>query len=362
MPAALTDAAGSSSQCAAAGDAGPRARAAGLSPEATRGHFGDLMFVGPRSNAHSECCMVDGLSAMERVVLTANGNLQRIMSAYYGAECTVRVLAVEPRGESKWWRSVELVVNGRVFCAAQTDAVVNNPEWAQQVASGEVGLGQLFSRHRMLPYFSLLQAGKEGGVLRRVYRLHTEGFEVTITETFPPGFLELGQGQGPAPPPEGAAPVSQTFGDLMAGKTASVSAPATLPPWGRVLATANGNVQRLLEAHHRCEVEVRLISSVRERLGRWVRRVELCRVPCGAVLAKARSSVSIDDPAVRSEVEAGRISEGAVFRAFNLLPCFELQSAAPTPEGGLQRSYVLHAPERGIRCHIEEEFDPVSLA
>ena len=65
---------------------------------------------------------------IERMILTANGNLQRIMSAYYGSPIKVEVIKSEPISRSTtkegvmvtYDREVDLLVNGRKFCNAIT--------------------------------------------------------------------------------------------------------------------------------------------------------------------------------------------------------------------------------------------------
>lgn len=61
-------------------------------------------------------------SNIERIIITANGNLQRIMSAYYGHPITVKVKKCDLKSMSensyKYNREVDLLVDGKVFCNA----------------------------------------------------------------------------------------------------------------------------------------------------------------------------------------------------------------------------------------------------
>jgi len=110
------------------------------------------------------------LLPMDRVLLTANGNLQRIISSYYDApvivsvkRCTERISLLESPGEGElvgtcshnqslsscsspgiWDRSVDLQIFGKTFCTATSEITVNVPECADLVRGGKVGLGQLF--------------------------------------------------------------------------------------------------------------------------------------------------------------------------------------------------------------------------
>lgn len=57
-------------------------------------------------------------SPFERVILTANGNLQRIMSAYYGAPVLVKINKCVRAGDQMFDREVDLYVGDYVFCRA----------------------------------------------------------------------------------------------------------------------------------------------------------------------------------------------------------------------------------------------------
>lgn len=97
------------------------------------------------SSSSGSALSVHDFSAMERVVLTANGNLQRIMrythmsytgtfnvtspygvlkccllysSSYYGAKVSVRVIKCDKISPTIFDRQVELYVNDRKFCTA----------------------------------------------------------------------------------------------------------------------------------------------------------------------------------------------------------------------------------------------------
>ena len=53
-------------------------------------------------------------SPLERIILTANGNLQRIMSAYYGAPVIVDVIKTSRLENKCYDRKVNLLVNDKV--------------------------------------------------------------------------------------------------------------------------------------------------------------------------------------------------------------------------------------------------------
>lgn len=147
----------------------------------------------------------DTFSPLERVVLTANGNLQRIMSAYYGAPVSVRVRhcnrvdsviagegATVEQSFGVYDREVDLVMGGHVFCTAVGRIELLDQSCVEAIESSKVGLGQLFRYLGALPHFVLLEAGKKGdGVLWRRYSLSCAQLQCEFTETFALGFLDL---------------------------------------------------------------------------------------------------------------------------------------------------------------------------
>jgi len=115
--------------------------------------LGDIMGM-----SHGGLARFGRFAPLERVLLTANGNLQRIVSSYYDAPVRVEVLRCvekEPRGAggsgagepscvAAFDREVNLLVSGRVFCVAQSDVRLHTPEALEAVSSGAVGLGQVW--------------------------------------------------------------------------------------------------------------------------------------------------------------------------------------------------------------------------
>ncbi len=58
-------------------------------------HFGDIL--APREIAS---ILPPGFNGLERIILSANGNLQRIMSAYYNSPVTVKIHKNERMGQT----------------------------------------------------------------------------------------------------------------------------------------------------------------------------------------------------------------------------------------------------------------------
>lgn len=139
---------------------------------------------------------------LDRMALTANGNLQRLVSSYYDApvqvvvdRCSHIVDAVDwSAAEQVWERRVHLTVHNQTFCTAYSRVVIRDPLCQQLVASKQVGLGQLFRYLDILPEFDLHQAASkpEGGFWRD-YTLQCNELSCRIHEDFIPDMWDLKQ-------------------------------------------------------------------------------------------------------------------------------------------------------------------------
>lgn len=145
---------------------------------------------------------------LDRMAVTANGNLQRLFSSYYDAPVTVVVDYCEPlpnddendsspspspSSSNIWQRRVRLQVFGnQTFCMADSTVQVHSVHCRKLVESGQVGLGQLFRYLNILPEFALQQAGPtlEGGFWRH-YTLKCAEVTCSIHEQFCPGVWEM---------------------------------------------------------------------------------------------------------------------------------------------------------------------------
>ena len=132
---------------------------------------------------------------MERIALTANGNLQRIFSSYYDEPVVVHVdsctrrdnNSIDSSGSSRdsssaimnglcdtyqltstlnnnedaiWDRVVYIQVHNQTIVKATSIINVHSSSCIQLIEEGSVGLGQLFRYLNKLPTFSLLDAGR----------------------------------------------------------------------------------------------------------------------------------------------------------------------------------------------------------
>lgn len=130
---------------------------------------------------------------LDRILITANGNLQRLISSYYDAPVHVLVESCQQRPSFCnrkttiiWDRVVHLQVYNRTFCIATSEITILDPQCAALVASQQVGLGQLFRYYNVLPEFTLLQAGicPDNGFVWRDYQLDCQYVSCRIHEQF----------------------------------------------------------------------------------------------------------------------------------------------------------------------------------
>ncbi|CAM9738040.1 unnamed protein product, partial [Phaeothamnion confervicola] len=138
--------------------------------------------------------LLDCFPPLERVVLTANGNLQRVVSSYYNSAVTVSIVrcAETEAGSGVYDREVTLSVGDRPFCTARSLVVLHSDACRAAVDTGAAGIGQLFRHLDTLPSFALLNAGRRcGGGFWRLYDLRSRHLSCRIYEEFPRDLFEL---------------------------------------------------------------------------------------------------------------------------------------------------------------------------
>lgn len=135
---------------------------------------------------------------LERIALTATGNLQRLMSSYYNAPVSVTCVRNAEISKGTYDREVDLSVllarqgdsSGEMepilFCRAASTVSVHTETAKENIDSGTVGVGQLFRFYDVLPEFRLIDAGRDvlGGTFWRVYQLRSALVSCHIRETF----------------------------------------------------------------------------------------------------------------------------------------------------------------------------------
>uniref|UniRef100_A0A7S0UIX0 Transmembrane protein n=1 Tax=Pseudo-nitzschia delicatissima TaxID=44447 RepID=A0A7S0UIX0_9STRA len=142
---------------------------------------------------------------LDRMAVTANGNLQRLFSSYYDAPVVVEMVHCKRQKPPKinssssvgatamWDRRVLLkIFDDQTFCTADSVVEVHSREVEDLVESGQVGIGQLFRHFNILPEFTLLAAGPtEDGGFWRNYTLESDLVTCSIREVFCKNVWEL---------------------------------------------------------------------------------------------------------------------------------------------------------------------------
>lgn len=322
------------------------------------------------------------------VVLTANGALQRIMSAWYHSEIKVEVLYNQEIKEMAFWnhasvkqydRRVQMSCgSSNVFCVATSRVIISDEKAVEAVVSAGVGIAQLYKHFSVMPQFYLTDAGAqntpEGPQLWREYVLHGGGIECRIREDFCPDYLNLlisDASTGGYPRTLARLPSSKSvphMGDLLRGdrclNTLEGEIARAASPLQRALLTAAGNVTRILTSYHKIGISVSMLQShpCRESPTRYERCVIM--VCNGIAFCRARSLITLESDEMKKSVDSGECDLGGLFRNLDLLPEFELlcvELESPDDDcPGFGRRYSLQAP--GIYCEIVEEFSDVTLS
>ena len=133
----------------------------------------------------------------QRVALTANGNLQRVLSAYHNERVTIRVLSHERESLGLWRRRVVLELADRPACVARSSVVARTRTAIEEASKGG-GLGQLFSELGGKQEFSLLEVARADTTFSRVYVLSNAHLVCHIEEVMPLNLFEDAFLSGPA--------------------------------------------------------------------------------------------------------------------------------------------------------------------
>ena len=133
----------------------------------------------------------------QRVALTANGNLQRVLSAYHNERVTIRVLSHERESLGLWRRRVVLELADRPACVARSSVVARTRTAIEEASKGG-GLGQLFSELGGKQEFSLLEVARAEATFSRVYVLSNAHLVCHIEEVMPLNLFEDAFLAGPA--------------------------------------------------------------------------------------------------------------------------------------------------------------------
>jgi hypothetical protein len=318
---------------------------------------------------------LEGFRPLHRVLLTANGNLQRLMSSYYNSPVTVKVRVNRRVARGEYEREVDLSVHGLTFAIAVSKVRLGTDELISAVEERGLAIGQLFRHMSIMPTFELRdagavdvdadlarKAGDDGAALAstracfyREYTLDGKGVSCEIYEIFRRDCFELPGSNGgllrdsPTPASDSSAP---TMGDIMAPNVTFMRLPDGFTPDQRMLLTANGNVERILSSFY-CKPVQLYVSLHHKRSSAHVYDRQAALFLEGKQLMLAKSTVYVTSDEWASAVDACGGEVGGLFRHFSELPTFSLHSAGSGP-GYFWRQYSLKAS--GMSCEINETF------
>ncbi|TFY79015.1 hypothetical protein EWM64_g4996 [Hericium alpestre] len=139
------------------------------------------------------------VSGIERIMLSAHGDLQRLLSAFFARTITInpiyahnspRTQLASPEHPVTQRREVHLQCSRKMVCVATSTVTITSPLCERLFLDEKFAIGQMFRRIGKVPEFALLACGSEEledgkRKLWRRYTLSMEGFETDITEVFP---------------------------------------------------------------------------------------------------------------------------------------------------------------------------------
>ncbi|TDL24100.1 hypothetical protein BD410DRAFT_693063, partial [Rickenella mellea] len=153
-----------------------------------------------------------GLTGLERIMLSASGDLQRLLSAFFMRPITIalqsastspspRTQPASPSSPLTQKRRVHLLCASRIACIATSTVTITSQECERLFLDEGYAIGQLFRKMKTVPRFCLLDVGvyddgagageninaeeRKTVKLWRRYTLDLEGFACEILEEFP---------------------------------------------------------------------------------------------------------------------------------------------------------------------------------
>ncbi|CAG8807802.1 36006_t:CDS:2, partial [Gigaspora margarita] len=161
-------------------------------------NFGDVM-----SLRETNISLPNEFNGLERICLTANGNLQRILSSWFNKSVIVQIIknvsvpichqkssAHSNPILQKFDREVNLICEGKIVCNAISEVIIYDSFVVDLIMNKGVGIGQLFRYLDKLPSFQLHFVGRTANTWWREYTLKITGVECKIKEYFPNGMFD----------------------------------------------------------------------------------------------------------------------------------------------------------------------------
>mmetsp|Transcript_4465 Transcript_4465/g.5525 ORF Transcript_4465/g.5525 Transcript_4465/m.5525 type:complete len:379 (+) Transcript_4465:122-1258(+) len=322
------------------------------------------------------CFPLYELSPFERLLVTAKGDLQRIISSWCDEVVTVQVnyydLAKKTQTENYYSRKVELKCRGKRFCIATSEIILSSKELKDALATKEVGIGQLFRRFSLCPQFTLSEVTRDHrhNLFSRKYCLKSDGIVCNIVEDFDAEQIcslekivigEVLQQLDPKSEKDELLCVPLRYSST------------EFSPFERVLLSAYDNVPRLVSSYLNENVEMTVSHSQRTTSNGFLRIANL--LVSGKPFCVAKCEFTVVDEGLNLLLESGKFSLNDIFTKYKggRLPKFKLESALkikkqnslpidsawltmPIPKNSLYRKYTL-ATSFAI-AHVQELFEP----
>ncbi|KAI9449460.1 hypothetical protein BJY52DRAFT_250544 [Lactarius psammicola] len=139
-----------------------------------------------------------GLTGLERIMLSARGELQRLLSAFFSRTINIKSIyehtsprthTASPEEPITQRREVHLLCGDKIVCIATSHVTITTPHCERLFLDEKFAIGQMFRKMQTPPQFALLDCGvkveDDKDTLWRRYTLSTEGFVCDIVEVFP---------------------------------------------------------------------------------------------------------------------------------------------------------------------------------
>ncbi|KAI7865028.1 hypothetical protein BDF14DRAFT_1829615 [Spinellus fusiger] len=166
-------------------------------------------FIDEYSNKSVVIKLPNQFSPLERILLQASGNIQRILSAYYNESSYVEVIknkkSIEDTEEASkepafFERRVAVKFGSTYAYEAESVLIVRDPVILELIEKHKFSLGQIFNHIQKTPDFTLLAVGRHsdapGAGFWRDYTLSTpDKIYCFIREIFREGLFETFQGE-----------------------------------------------------------------------------------------------------------------------------------------------------------------------
>ena len=139
---------------------------------------------------------------IERIILTCQGNVQQVLSAFFNSQINVKIINHQNlhsnattdnqiiNHPNSYTRKVKIYAGDEMISVAESEIIVYDPLVGELLEKS--GIGQMFQSMGVKPHFEMMEYGKSvNGGLFRTYVLKTRQVECKITENYHPNIFNL---------------------------------------------------------------------------------------------------------------------------------------------------------------------------